>query len=555
MNQLMQIPPAMFYFAAALPVMLFKGKARGYYSVAVAIAAFAYVLMLPKQTSLQFVFSYFQMTLLRVDRISLFIGYIFAFMAIVIAVYSMHVEDSGHHVFALIYVGSAMGMVFAGDLVSFYLFGETMMLASTALICYTKDKKAVKSGFRYLMMHLFGGTLLLAGILLHYLETGSMEITSMQTGIPALLILAGVGVNAAFIPFHTWLPDAYSKAPFTASLLLSVFTTKTAVYALARMFPGVEIIAYMGAAMAVFGVALALLQSDARKLLSYHVISQVGFMVAGVGMGTFLGVDGGLYHAWNHILYKSLLFMCIGAVIYRTGKQDLTELGGFAWSMPITTVCSVIAALSISGVPLFNGYASKAILYEAAYGSDLLSWMLKIASFGTLLSFCKFTYYGFLRPRKVVEVKDGHSEHETHYAAIQNSGVKEAPLHMTIPMTIVAMLCVLGGIYPRLIALVLPYNTDLPVYLPAKVGNAVLITVIAGIIFFIAAKKLVLLHKRDVSDVDPLSIRLFRKYISGRGKLEAQEAALIDSNAVGSSVFLVALALALFLTFLLIEKI
>ena len=475
------VPPQIIFLTGAIFAFFLKGKSRSISNVFFTLSAFIMLVFFTQpQVSYVYSFAGFEMILFNADRISLFVAYVFAFMAIVISIYSMHVKEKVYHAVSMLYIFSAMGMLFAGDFMTFFLFGEIMLIAATVLICYKKEKAALKAGMRYFVIHLIGSSLLLAGILVNYTATESMSIMNITQGVPAILILLGIGVNAAFIPFHTWLPDAYSKAPFTASLLLSVFTTKSAVYALARFFPGVGEVAYMGAAMALFGVVMALLQSDARKLLSYHVISQVGFMVAGVGMGTFLGIDGALYHAFNHILYKSLLFMCIGAVIYRTGKQNLSELGGFARSMPITTLTCIIAALSISGVPLFNGYASKAILYEASYQSILLLWSLKLASLGTFISFCKFTYYGFLRSK--------------------DTKVREAPLSMTIPMVTLAVLCIAGGIYPRLVTIFLPYYTDIIVYIPTKVADAMMFTIAAGIIFFLGMKKVFKPHAAITQD-------------------------------------------------------
>jgi len=264
----------------------------------------------------------------------------------------------------------------------------------------------------------------------------------------------------------------------------------------------VEVVAYMGGVMALFGVILALRQSNARKLLSYLIISSVGLMVAGVGIGTQMGIDGGLSHVWNSILYMSLLFMCIGAVIYRTGKHDLTELGGLARKMPITTIACIIAALSISGVPLFNGFVSKAMIYEAAYYQDVLYWMLKLASVGTFLSFCKFTYFGFLRKKDKPQI--------TQISPIMNKReeieTREAPLTMTIPMIIVAFLCVLGGVYPNLLVNILPYHTALPVYTWGKLMDTTLLLGAAGAIFLFGGN-LFAPHRREILDFDYIYMR------------------------------------------------
>jgi len=243
------------------------------------------------------------------------------------------------------------------------------------VIWYTRTERATNAGMRYILFHLFGGCALLAGIIINYMSTGAISIVPgalgighfpVEMGLGYFLLLIGIGVNTAFIFLHTWLPDSYPKATLAGAVFMCVFTTKTGVYVLARTFPGAKLslffgdgipfIAYMGGLMCIYGVVFALLQNDVRKLLSYHIISQVGYMVAGVGIGTFIGINGGIAHVFNHILYKALLFMCMGAVIYSTGKMNLTELGGLARKMPVTTITCIIAALSISGVVGFNGY-------------------------------------------------------------------------------------------------------------------------------------------------------------------------------------------------------
>ncbi|MCL0076709.1 Na(+)/H(+) antiporter subunit D [Dehalococcoidia bacterium] len=480
------IHPAVIFFVGAAVIPLFKGKAQRIFIVGVALASFIYMLFLEPQKGWGFSFLGFNVVLLNADRLSLFVGCIFVLIGLLIILYSIHVKENEHHIVSFLYIGSSLGVVFAGDFFTFFILWEMMAVTAAVLIWLKRDEGSIGAGFRYLIMHLIGGGILLIGILLHFSATGSMDIVGL-TGVPFALILTGVGFKAAFIPLHTWLPDAYPKASLTVSVFLSVFTTKAAVYALARSFPGVEVVAYMGGVMALYGVALALLQSNARKLLSYHIISQVGYMVAGVGMGTAMGVDGGLSHVWNHILYKSLLFMCIGAVIYRTGKDDLTDLGGLSRKMPITTIACIIAALSISGVPLFNGFVSKAMVYEAAYYHDVLYWMLKLASVGTFLSFCKFTYFGFLRKKEIE--------------------AREAPLTMTIPMIIVASLCVLGGIYPNLLGNILPYQSELHVYTLGKLRDTMLRLGAASAIFFFG-RQLFIPHRREILDFDYIYIRV-----------------------------------------------
>ncbi|MBA7552528.1 NAD(P)H-quinone oxidoreductase subunit 2, chloroplastic [subsurface metagenome] len=273
------------------------------------------------------------------------------------------------------------------------------------------------------------------------MNTGSIAVGPVELGIGYVLLLIGIGVNTAFIPLHTWLPDSYPKATIAGAVFMCVFTTKTGVYVLARTFPGVEAVAYMGGVMCLYGVIFALLQNDVRKLLSYHIVSQVGYMVAGIGIGTYIGINGGIAHVFNHILYKALLFMCMGAVIYATGKNNLTELGGLAKKMPITMITCMIAAFSISGVPGFNGYVSKGMIIHAAEleGMHILAVALILGSVGTFLSFLKLTYFTFFKRNDEIEAK-------------------EVPLPMLIAMSVTAFLCVAIGVYPELLYGILPYE-------------------------------------------------------------------------------------------------
>ncbi|HAI22012.1 MAG TPA: Na(+)/H(+) antiporter subunit D [Clostridiales bacterium UBA8153] len=483
--------PALIFFAGAVLVPLVKGRSQKALIVLVPLAALAGSLLTRTRVEWLFPFLGFVVTPFHADRLSLFVERIFLLSALLIILYSLHVEEDAHHIASFLYIGSSLGVVFAGDFVAFFVFWKLLSIVPAVLIWLKRDQASLKAGFAYLAMHLTGGGIMLVGILLHFSATGSMELTGLA-GIPLALVLTGVGFKAAFIPVHTWLPDAYPKASYTASVFLSAFTTKAAVYALARLFSGVGAVAYMGGVMGLYGVIWALRQSDGRKLLSYHIISQVGYMVAAIGIGTRLGVDAGLSHVWNHILYKALLFMCMGAVIYRTGRQDLSELGGLLRKMPITTATCVIAALSISGVPLFNGFVSKAMIYEATGGQAVLYWMLKLTSAGTFLSFCKFTYFGFLRKKEIQ--------------------AREAPATMTIPMVIMASLCILGGLYPALLTGILPHQNRLSVFTPEKLLDSLVVFGAGGLAFRLGVKVLEP-HPRETRDFDYLYLAMARGFL------------------------------------------
>ncbi len=495
------VPPALIYLAgAALIPLLGKGKGRKIYLIVLAALGLISVALIKPQTTWGFtVLPGFELTFLHADSLSLIMGYIFALIGGAAILYSVNiVKESGEFVCGLLYLGSALGVVFAGDFFTLYIFWEIMAFSSLGLIWYSRTERATNAGMRYILFHLFGGCALLGGILIHYMNTGSVLVASIninEAGILGyLLMLIGIGVNVAFIPLHTWLPDSYPKATIAGAVFLSVYTTKTGVYVLARTFPGVEAVAYIGGAMCLYGVVFALMQNDVRKLLSYHIVSQVGYMVAGIGIGTYIGINGGIAHVFNHILYKALLFMCMGAVIYATGRNNLTELGGLAKKMPVTMITCVIAALSISGVMGFNGYISKSMVIQAAEldGMHILALALIMGSVGTFLSFLKLTYFTFFKRNDEIKAK-------------------EAPLPMLIAMSVTAFLCVAIGVYPKLLYGILPYEVVHfhPYALGHTIGTLELL-IMTAFMFFIM--KIVLTpHERITYDID----HLYRK--AGRG--------------------------------------
>jgi multicomponent Na+:H+ antiporter subunit D len=316
-------------------------------------------------------------------------------------------------------------------------------------------------------MHIIGGGILLTGIVLQVVSKGSVLLQVQAGGPASWLILLGFGLNAAFLLLHTWLPDAYPEATLTGAVFLSIFTTKTGVYALARCFSGNEFIASMGGAMALFGVAYALLQNDVRRLISYHIISQVGYMLAGIGVGTALSINGGIAHLINNLLYKTLLFMGMGSVIHMTGKRKLTELGGLAKKMPLTCLTCLIASLSISGAPGFNGFISKGMLLSsmAEAHQPFLEWMLRLASVGTFLSFTKLCFFTFFARNDRIEAK-------------------EAPLNMSLAMIAIAALCISIGMFPNILFSILPGpSTSYSAYTFSHLIGVIQLFLWAGMVF------------------------------------------------------------------------
>jgi len=302
---------------------------------------------------------------------------------------------------------------------------------------------------RYLLIQVLSGVLLLAGLLLHYQQTGSIAFEHLGlVSLGTWLIFLSFGIKCAFPFMHNWLQDAYPAATVTGTVVLSAFTTKMAVYALARGYAGTDILIYIGAVMTLFPIFFAEIENDLRRVLAYSLNNQLGFMVVGVGIGTEMALNGTAAHAFCHILYKSLLFMSVGAVLYRTGTSKASELGGLYKTMPVTMVCCLVGAASISAFPLFSGFVSKSLILDAtATNGYYLVWLaLLIASAGVLShSGIKIPYFTF-------------------FAHDSGKRPAEAPIHMRIAMIITAALCVIIGVFPGLLYSLLPYETDYQPY-------------------------------------------------------------------------------------------
>ncbi len=438
------VPPALIVgVVAALAAVLSRRRAHvlGLFGT---VATLAFVWLAPDGSHLETTLFGFEVVLFQVDGISRLMGLIFAFIGAAAVLYSVGTRvEARQTAIALSYVATSLGAVFAGDWLTLVFFWELMAVTSTVLVWHYGGR-AIRTGFRYAIIHGIGGNLVLGAVLWHYVEAGTFLMSADPTGIaggmPALLAALGIGINVGFVGLHTWLPDTYPSPHVAASVFLCVYTTKTGVYAMYRAFPEGHLwIAYMGGAMAVFGVTLALFQSDMRRLLSFHIQSQVGYMVAGVGIGASLATAGAFEHVFNHILYKSLLFMAVGVIIYRTGTENLYELGGLWREMPITAVAFAIGALSISGFPGFNGYISKGMVMDGAMyaGHEPLWLLLLLGGLGTFLSFIKLGYYAFL-----------HGDTDRL--------VRDASTPQALAMGSVAALCVLLGVAPGLLHGIVP---------------------------------------------------------------------------------------------------
>lgn len=453
----MILPPAMIIIAGAALVLVLPSRLRRPVTVMAPLLALVQVLWaLDPGDAWHMTWLTLELTPLRVDQLSLMFGLVFTIAALLGGLYAWHKDERVEQASALLYIGSALGIVFAGDLLTLLLFWETMAVSATLLIWsgshekYAGSSLAIAAATRYLFVHLVGGTLLVGGILWHLGSGGGLAFDAFSGGPAAWLILVSFALNAAIPPLNAWLTDAYPEASVTGTVFLSAFTTKAAVYVLARGFPGWDILVYAGVAMAIYGVVYAVLENDIRRLLAYHVVSQVGFMVAAVGIGTETAINAAAAHAFAHVAYKSLLFMGVGAVIYATGRRTLTDLGGIGGKMPAVVALYMVGAVSISAFPLFSGFVSKSMVVFAAE-QEGLTWVvfgLYVASVGTFLhTGLKLPYFVWFGRRS------SSSEIE----------VARVPWGMYAAMGGAAFMCVAIGVYPEALYGQLPFPN---VYVP-----------------------------------------------------------------------------------------
>ena len=485
--------PSLILLFGALLLPLVPGRLKKGYLVLIPVLLFARILGMPavpigEQLSLgQVHFLDWTLVFGRVDRLSNVFGFIMSLMCILGTVYGMHVKDDKQHIAAWFYVAGSIGAIYAGDFMTLFLFWELMAFSSVFLVWFRGRSESLPAGYRYLLVHVAGGLFLLAGMVLHCRAQGSWAFNAMDVHHPTpamYLIMVGFILNAAVPPLHAWLPDAYGEATFNGSVFMCAFTTKTAVYALCRGFAGMEILVPLGVIMALYGVVYAVLENDCRRLLAYHIISQVGYMVAGVGLGTEMAINGACAHAFAHILYKGLLFMGCGAVLHMTGESKFTELGGLWKKMPWTFVFTLIGGLSISAFPLFSGFVSKSMIVSAGFEEHKLwaGFLLLVASSGTFLhtglKVPYFIWFGKNKPKPEVWNR-----------------AAEPPANMNVAMAVTSFLCIFIGCYPLWLYKMLPYPEEAMKYLPQvysgyHVSETLQILLFTGLGFFLLLKKL-----------------------------------------------------------------
>jgi multicomponent Na+:H+ antiporter subunit D len=440
------LPPGGIMILGALLIPFLRGRLAAWWTLVLPVLGFFHLRGMPAGSveTLQ-LFSY-DLVPVRIDALSRIFGLIFYLAAFLAALYALHLRERLQQTAATIYAGSAIGAVFAGDLLTLFVYWELTAIASVFLIWARGTERSYRTGMRYLIIQVGSGVLLLSGIVFRLRDTGSLAFEHLgELNNPGtVLIFLAFGIKCAFPLLHNWLQDAYPEGTVTGTVYLSVFTTKLAVYALARGFPGTGILIAIGVTMTLFPIFFAVIENDLRKVLAYSLNNQLGFMVVGVGIGTPLALNGTVAHAFCHILYKSLLFMSMGAVLYRTGTVKASELGGLYKSMPITAVCCIIGAASISAFPLFSGFISKSLTITAvAEQHHFLAWLLLlVASAGVMEhSGIKIPYFSF-------------------FAKDQGIRCREAPFHMVLAMIVTAALCILIGCFPGPLYRMLPNVTD-----------------------------------------------------------------------------------------------
>ncbi len=451
-----ELPPFVPFFVAAALAGL-AGQAPGWLRdwlraplmLAVPVIGGLHLLSVEVGTTLSWELFGYQLAPYRVDKLSLLFGYLFHIAAFIAVVFSLHVRDTLQHVGAMLYAGSALGAVFAGDLLTLFVFWELLALSSVALVWARRTPQATHAGMRYLIVQVLSGVLLLAGALVQVHQTGSLAFGAIGLDGPGgWLMFVAFGIKCAFPLLHNWLTDAYPEATPTGTVFLSAFTTKVAVYALARGFAGTELLVYVGAAMTCFPIFYAVIENDLRRVLAYSMINQIGFMVCGIGIGTALAVNGAVAHAFNDVIFKGLLFMSMGAVLHQTGRMNGSDLGGLYKSMPLTAGFCIVGACSISAFPLFSGFVSKSLVMSAALeeGHTTVWLMLLFASAGVFHhAGIKIPFFAFF----------------AHDSGIRTS---EPPANMLLAMTIAATLCVLIGSDPSVLYRLLPFEVDYTPY-------------------------------------------------------------------------------------------
>lgn len=489
--------PGLLLILAGLIVMVLPSRQiRHVLMMAAPLAGIALLAVAPHQVDLMNVqiFSY-TVSAYRVDSLNFLFALGFLIAALLVAVYSMHTDSSRREGMVLAYAGAAVSGVLAGDLVALFLFWELAAFGSVLLIFQAGSRGAYLAGMRYLVIQLLSMVILLYGMSYVGRYTGDLSLKAFTSFSDpgALYVFIAFAIKAAFPFLHNWLQDALPKASVTGTVLMAAFTTKIAVYAFARFYPGFDILIWIGAVMAVFPVFFALIENDLRRVLAYSLNNQIGFMLCAIGLGVAgtgnaLALNGAAAHAFVHIIYMLLLFMSIGAVLYRTGTARVTELGGLYRSMPWTALFCIIGALSVAAVPLFSGFIAHSMILSALVGeaaSDpglIIVWLMLLFAMAGVVA-----HAGLKVPFAAFFGKD------------KGLRVKEAPFNMLLAMGMAALLSISIGL-PALVPgfgyswlyQLLPHTLEAATFRPFTAGHVVphLQLVVLAVFAFILLRRL-----------------------------------------------------------------
>jgi len=462
------VPPGLFLILAGIALLGLRGQVRKAVVVAAPALLLVWMWVLPEGIGRSFEWFGLELAPVRIDELGRLFGTVFAIAGVGGGLFAVKQERTAELASALIYAGAAIGVVFAGDLITVFVFWEVMAVAST-LVVLAGGRGARKAAQRYIVIHLFGGVLLMAGIAGHIGTTGSTAFTLIEGDSPARwLILAGFLLNAAAWPISSWLPDAYPRASWSGMVFLSAFTTKTAVYVLIRSFAGEDILIWLGLIMVFYGIIYAILANDMRRMLAYSIVNQIGYMLVGVGIGTEIALNGAATHAFAHIIYKALLLMSAGAVLYQTGRSKFSELGGLARTMPITAMAAIVGALSITAFPFTSGFIGKSLIAEGASSENLEAvwFLITAASAGAVLYAAKFLWFVFFRRGDAVHAAD-------------------PPAPMLVAMVAFAAGCLILGVFPQMLDGTLPFAVSYDPYTTPKIVFQFQLLLFAVLAFFI----------------------------------------------------------------------
>lgn len=492
---LLPLNPGIWLIVGALIAVLLPQTLSRWFAVIlpVFLIAFLFSLNLDNYGTISF-FDY-SLETFRLDALSRVFGLIFLIASALGNLYALGDDvDKLQRSAALAYAGGAIAAVFAGDMITLFIFFEVAAVASVFLIWARRTERAFAAGMRYLIFQIGAGVILLAGLLIHFSVTGSIVFDKLGLEAPGgILILIAFGIKSAFPLVHNWLQDAYPEATISGTVILSGFTTKLAIYALARSYAGTEILIWIGAVMAIFPIFYAIIENDLRRVLTYSLNNQLGFMVVGIGIGTEMALNGTVSHAFVHILYKALLLMSMGAVLLRTGTCNGTELGGLVKTMPWTAAFCIVGAASASAFPLFSGFISKSMIITAAgeQGYWIIWLILLFASAGVLYhSGIRIPYFAFF------------SEDKSHR-------VKEAPWPMLVAMGAAAFLCIIIGVFPTSLYAMLPFSVDYVPYTAYHVINQLQLLMFAALAFTVL--KLIKIYPSDTRGINLDTDWVYRK--------------------------------------------